>query len=288
MLSIIPCVALSMPLSEVVFVSSHPTVNGSVLGMRDFLEQQGVSTECWSSESDVRGGDQLLVFYRDSLEFNPSASPDQILQMDQLAGKVIAAGWKLFNQSMPWVQDKAEEYELYEALEIGHFLPWQPAGAGPDVPQSFDSDMYVVKPRVGECGNGVERFANWSDASQYACSLGPSVIQAYQPGKVVRVIATADRVLTSYEKLPQDEGEWVAAIAKGARRVPFTLPPGAGEVATRFTKLVDADLIGFDLIVEDDDFWLLEANAAPGMSRPVIDLIDPAPLMAVFQGALRS
>lgn len=242
-------------------------------GLKHFLETQNIKCSLWSSPPQVEAGPGVVVFYQGE---NPNPQLDQVLQ------EAIRQDWRLLNRSMPWVQDKAEEYRLYQSLGAGHLLPWQEAAPG--VAQSFQSEMYVVKPRVGKHGQGVARFSDWQVALQHAESLGPSVIQPYKTGKVVRALTSPSQVLTSYEKQPQ--GEWVAAVARGATRDLIDLPPGAAECLTDLTDKTGADLIGFDLIVDGEEFWILEGNAAPALPWEVIQEIDPPALIGALSAPL--
>lgn len=242
-------------------------------GLKRFLETQGIKCSLWSSPQQVEAGPGVVVFYQGE---NPSPQLDQVLQ------EALRQDWRLLNRSMPWVQDKAEEYRLYKNLGAGHLLPWQEAD--PVAAQSFQSEMYVVKPRVGKHGQGVARFSDWESALQYAESLGPSVIQPYKTGKVVRALTSPGQVLTSYQKQPQ--GQWVAAVARGATRDLVDLPPGAAECLTDLTDQIGADLIGFDLIVDGEEFWILEGNAAPALPWEVIQEIDPPALIGALSRPL--
>ena len=133
------------------------------------------------------------------------------------------------------------------------------------------ADGWVLKPRYGSWGGGVSRGHGNTELRDCLESArteiwflrqGALVQELIPPrGYDLRVVVAAGRVVGAVTLVCAD-GEWRTNVALGARRLPATVPPGAAALALAAAHVVDAALIGIDLLPNGDGWTILELNAA--------------------------
>jgi len=262
----------------VVAIVSGPD-HASLSGLKNFFAANNIDYFHWRKPEEVEPGDGLVILLR-------SDSESETHLLDETTRAAVAGGWVLFNWSMPWIQDKEEEYLLYRRLDFDNILPTVFVGRGSDDVDEIIADDYIVKPTEGSGGRGVERFDSWGEALAYGKSLARAMIQPFQQGELWRVIVAPEVILTTYAKIAPSGDQWLAAVSQGASRQQRRLPHKFAEVLLDLIDKLGADLVGFDIIVFDDRFVLLETNAAPSLAEEVIAMIDNDSLVDVFYNPL--
>lgn len=128
----------------------------------------------------------------------------------------------------------------------------------------------VVKVTEGLWGAGVMRVdseASFRSVCAAFLNLGhPLLIQPYLLGersRQFRVLVLGQEILAAYETEPGD-GDFRGNIHAGATPTPVTVTGATADAAVASTRALDLDFAGVDLIVNDDDVYVIEVNPAPG------------------------
>ncbi|MGZ8694330.1 MAG: ATP-grasp domain-containing protein [Gaiellaceae bacterium] len=130
---------------------------------------------------------------------------------------------------------------------------------------------YVVKPRFGSWGRGIERC---EDAAELrACLRRASrrrlfrrrgvLVQEYVENAAVdlRVVVAGGHVVGAVQRVAA-AGEWRTNISLGGTRQPVDAPLEARELAVAAAEAVGGDLVGVDLLPTADGYTVLELNGA--------------------------
>jgi RimK family alpha-L-glutamate ligase len=130
---------------------------------------------------------------------------------------------------------------------------------------------YVVKPRFGSWGRDVHRCE--SRAELHACLLqllrrpwfrrhGALVQELIAPcGFDLRLVVSGGVVIGAVERVAAP-GEWRTNIALGGTRRKTAPPPEARNLAIAAAAAVNGDLVGVDLLPDEDGWRVIEINGA--------------------------
>jgi RimK family alpha-L-glutamate ligase len=130
---------------------------------------------------------------------------------------------------------------------------------------------YVVKPRFGSWGRGVERCEDAAElraclkraARRRSFARRGALVQQYLDNAAVdlRVIVAGGHVVGAIQRVAA-AGEWRTNVSLGATRVPIDPPAEARELAVAAAEAVGGDLVGVDLLPDGDGYTVLELNGA--------------------------
>ena len=134
------------------------------------------------------------------------------------------------------------------------------------------SPPLVLKPRFGSWGTDVRRCSTVDQVREYLFEAKSKpwfdrhgvLVQEVIPseGRDLRVLVAAGRVVGAVERLAAP-GEWRTNISCGGSSRPAAVPEVAGEIATTAAAVIDADLVGVDLLPVGRDRWVvIELNGA--------------------------
>lgn len=171
-------------------------------------------------------------------------------------------------QALLAMHDKLRTARLLHAAHLPHPRTWHLA-AGEALRLS---PPLVLKPRFGSWGVDVRRCTTVDDVRDY---LGDArskpwfrrhgvLVQDEIPsaGRDLRVLIAAGRVIGAVERVAAP-GEWRTNVSCGGSSRPARVSGAAGELAAAAAAVVDADLVGVDLLPVGRDRWVvIELNGA--------------------------
>jgi RimK family alpha-L-glutamate ligase len=135
----------------------------------------------------------------------------------------------------------------------------------------------VVKPRFGSWGRDVVRCDDADQLRSHVRELETrpwfrahgAIVQEFVPtgGSDLRIVVAGGVVVGAIERVAAP-GEWRTNVALGASRQPVDPPPYACALAVEAATAAGADLLGVDLIRDEERGWLvLELNGAVEFTR---------------------
>ena len=172
------------------------------------------------------------------------------------------------SRALLYCHDKLRTARALERAGLPHPRTVLVRKCRPELP--FDGP-YVVKPRFGSWGRGVERCETLAEL--HACLRRCSrrrffahrgvLVQEYVAGDPVdlRLIVAAGHAIGAIQRVAAD-GEWRTNVSLGGARVPVEAPPEARELAVAAAAAVGGDLVGVDLLPVDGGYVVLELNGA--------------------------
>jgi len=130
----------------------------------------------------------------------------------------------------------------------------------------------VVKPRFGSWGRDVALCRDGPELERTLARLAGrawfrsqgALVQEFVPtlGYDLRLIVAGSEVVGAVERVPAS-GEWRSNVALGGRRRPVDPPEHARQLALAAAGVLDADLVGVDMLPTlDGGLVVLELNAA--------------------------
>jgi RimK family alpha-L-glutamate ligase len=135
---------------------------------------------------------------------------------------------------------------------------------------SFDGP-YVVKPRFGSWGRGIERCEDRAElraclkrvARRRSFRRRGVLVQEYveNPAVDLRVVVAGDHVVGAIRRVAA-EGEWRTNVSLGGTRLAVEPPPAASTLACAAAAAVGGDLVGVDLLPVDGGYTVVELNGA--------------------------
>jgi ribosomal protein S6--L-glutamate ligase len=159
------------------------------------------------------------------------------------------------------------------------------AQAGLPVPKTYVTEMAhwayrktrqlkqtVYKPITGSLGFGSMKFDNRDMAFNAYAQLErigqPLLIQEYmethpdQPRRDIRAFVIGNKVVAAMERTAKS-GQWKTNIAQGAKPKPIKLTKQHEKLAITATKTLGLTYAGIDLLENEKQTTILEANATP-------------------------
>ena len=130
----------------------------------------------------------------------------------------------------------------------------------------------IVKVLSGSYGKGIYQSNNkqsFKDLLEFIHNIKPDepiLVQEFvnsRPGVDVRVIVVGDRCLGAMQRVATD-GSFKANITRGGVAENVQLTTRMEELALKTAKALDLEIAGVDLLYDNGDFKVCEANSAPG------------------------
>jgi len=128
----------------------------------------------------------------------------------------------------------------------------------------------VIKASEGLWGAGVMRVdseASFRSVCDAFLNLGhPLLVQPYLLGeqsRQCRVLVLGDEILIAYETRPRG-GDFRGNLHAGAEPTPVNVSGTLAGIALASVRALGLDFAGVDLIVNDDNVYVIEVNPAPG------------------------
>lgn len=130
----------------------------------------------------------------------------------------------------------------------------------------------VVKVLSGSYGKGIYLSKNkhsFKDLLEFIHNIKidePILVQEFissRPGTDIRVVVVGDKCLGAMQRISTD-GSFKANITRGGIAEKIKLTSRMEELALKTAKALGLNIAGIDLLYDDDDFKVCEANSAPG------------------------
>ncbi|NBO23293.1 ATP-grasp domain-containing protein [bacterium] len=124
----------------------------------------------------------------------------------------------------------------------------------------------VVKPYNGSCGNGVVKFDNYKDVEKHITNMQDlKLVQPWIKNEGDYRVITFNNKVVIHSKRIAKEGEWRNNVAQGGSVVKSDLPNWVLKKAEDLSRLIQSNIIGFDIIKDSESGNLLfmEINAGP-------------------------
>ncbi len=91
------------------------------------------------------------------------------------------------------------------------------------------------------------------------------------PGEDVRIVVIGDDTY-SYKRVGLKE-EWRSNVSRGGSRVEFDAPDWMRDMAVKASKLTGFDICGVDIIGSEDEGFIVEINASPGITEKTSEVV---------------
>jgi ribosomal protein S6--L-glutamate ligase len=124
----------------------------------------------------------------------------------------------------------------------------------------FTFPFIAKMPRGYDSGRGVYLVRNQEELRQYLLRTKVAYIQEYFPvSRDLRVVVIQGRVILAYWRKAAS-GEFRTNVAWGGQ-IDFTgVPPGAINAALEVARRCDFNDIGIDILIHEEQFYVLEVN----------------------------
>jgi gamma-F420-2:alpha-L-glutamate ligase len=185
-------------------------------------------------------------------------------------------------QGVPMVNGSAAIEAVADKLQTLQML----ASAGLPIPKTilgkFPVDVNVVEREIGfpvvvktlrgTRGNGVllcsnrEQFNDLANLLDGAQSGADFIFQQYvkaSHGRDVRVLVVNGRAIAAMERRSTDGG-FKSNISLGGVGVAFEPPSAMADLAVRVAAALSLDVAGVDILLDENDYLICEANSSPG------------------------
>jgi ribosomal protein S6--L-glutamate ligase len=176
------------------------------------------------------------------------------------------------------VQDKIKQTALFDLLEIPH--PRTRVFYGKrqksNIPNHFKFPFIAKIPRGSAMGRGVYLIRNAEDLFSYCNLTTVAYIQEYVPSdRDMRVVVIGDEVVHAYWRIaPPDD--FRSNVAVGANISLDPVPENALDLALEAARKCQWDDVGIDIVENNGQLYVLEANmkyGKEGFRRAGIDYI---------------
>ncbi len=91
------------------------------------------------------------------------------------------------------------------------------------------------------------------------------------PGEDIRILVIGEDTY-SYKRVGLEE-EWRSNISRGGNREEFDAPEWMREMAVKASKLTGFDICGVDIISSDEEGFIVEINASPGITEETSEVV---------------
>ena len=243
-------------------ICSPKPASESAQFLEQALKREGHST-IWAdqAESETAGAD--AAYYRG--RFDSQGNTEAMMAFS----RAEAEGTKTINSSAGILnaRHKLLTWRLLERARLpfpATFMPGSP-------PQQAPENGYMVKPDCGSCGQGIQFKPSWEKAVEAANCQGDSyLIQAFQPGQIVRVVSGKAGGLFGYyhrQIITRSEDGQETVILETGERDPLDKSDQSAcfELAGMAVKALGCDMAGVDLVVNEGKAFILEANTGWAM-----------------------
>jgi len=164
------------------------------------------------------------------------------------------------------VQDKIKQSALFNLLGIPH--PRTRVYYGPRQKGKIRSDFsfpFVGKIARGSSkGSGVFLITNEQELERYLKTTSPAYIQTYIPAnRDMRVVVIGTAVVHAYWRIAGNR-DFRTNLARGGQISLDSVPLQARELALETARKCRWDDVGIDLISQDGQYYVLEANMKYG------------------------
>jgi ribosomal protein S6--L-glutamate ligase len=163
--------------------------------------------------------------------------------------------------------DKIKQTALFNLLEIPHprtrvFYGKKQKGT---IMDHFNFPFVAKIPRGSSMGDGVFLIEDKKGLEEYLNNITPAYIQEYfESDSDIRVVVIGDKVAISYHKISK-EGEFRNNIAKGGSYSFDDIPEEALSLALETAKKCKWNNVGIDIICNNNNYYVLEANMKYGV-----------------------
>ncbi|SFL35733.1 ribosomal protein S6--L-glutamate ligase [Gracilibacillus orientalis] len=124
---------------------------------------------------------------------------------------------------------------------------------------------FVAKEAKSSMGKGVFLIENNAQFIDYARNNEVIYVQEYLPndGKDLRVCVVGDKIYDAYWRIGQ-QGEFLHNVAKGGEVSHQFIPEKALDLVSKVANLLNINHAGFDILVSDGKYYILEFNVLFG------------------------
>jgi len=138
--------------------------------------------------------------------------------------------------------------------------------------QNYINYPCVIKVLTGSYGKGVhlvkdeETLDELMEFTNSLKSPNSIIIQEYigfKPGTDIRVLVVGGKVLGAMKRTGRD-GDFKANITRGGAGELFKLDDEGDFIAREVSRLLNLDIGGIDLLIDENGYKVCEANSAPG------------------------
>lgn len=91
------------------------------------------------------------------------------------------------------------------------------------------------------------------------------------PGEDIRILVIGEETY-SYKRIGLEE-EWRSNISRGGNREEFDAPEWMREMAVKASKLTGFDVCGVDIISSEEEGFIVEINASPGITEETSEVV---------------
>ncbi|MFP4116603.1 MAG: RimK family alpha-L-glutamate ligase [Candidatus Aenigmatarchaeota archaeon] len=91
------------------------------------------------------------------------------------------------------------------------------------------------------------------------------------PGEDIRILVIGEETY-SYKRIGLEK-EWRSNISRGGNREEFDAPEWMREMAVKASKLTGFDICGVDIISSDEEGFIVEINASPGITEETSEVV---------------
>jgi glutathione synthase/RimK-type ligase-like ATP-grasp enzyme len=238
---------------EIAFATPKQMARSGKLWL-ELLSEDGFTVTLIHHPEQVKRHWPLTFFYgnRDA----PSTQLNDALEAAHVLEE--AGSWRM-NCERAWqlAADKWLSAQAFKAAAVPHPETHLASAESKEL-----SGPHIIKPRWGGRGQGITIESN---PLLNECTHPKMIAQPLLPGKTLRIVASSSRGLFAYFK---ESGDLVASVSQGAeRKWVEPIPSSWQDLAVGAVRALEGDMMGVDLLVDEDQALVLEANAGFAIYR---------------------